>query len=222
MGDSSFSLMLKCLPLCFLLVIATRNEAGSSGSKSKPTFVTCERSYKKIGCYKEGFTNFLLINDRDPTHQSYEGSLIQWTNVGKSLHSLMCRCVKKARRLQYRYVGIRFYAECFGVRDGDISNHVEENGCFQYEQNKQRECEIHDSDECAGSTSEYIYEILPENQDGGYSPWAQWTKCSVPCGNGVKMRNRFCNNPINLGTGKNCSSLGSSTQFIGCSMGKCP
>ena len=55
-------------------------------SESNPKFVTCERSYKKIGCYKEGFTNVLLVNDRDPTHHSYEGILIQWKDVGKSLH----------------------------------------------------------------------------------------------------------------------------------------
>ena len=76
----------------------------------------------------------------------------------------MCRCVKKARKLQYHYVGIRFYAECFGVKDGDLSKHIKEKGCFQYEYDKERECEEHDEDECAGSTSEYIYELLPESK----------------------------------------------------------
>ena len=101
----------------------------------------------------------------------------------------MCRCVKKARKLQYHYVGIRFYAECYGVKDGDLSKKVKEKGCFQYELNEKRECVEHDADECAGSTSEYIYELLPESKClyPLFSPYSQ-SERSVPPFFNIKTR----------------------------------
>ncbi|RUS87810.1 hypothetical protein EGW08_004409 [Elysia chlorotica] len=38
--------------------------------------------------------------------------------------------------------------------------------------------------------------------DGVWSPWAQWSECTVTCSNGTQWRNRTCNGPHHLG--KDC------------------
>ncbi|KAK1794599.1 hypothetical protein P4O66_001319 [Electrophorus voltai] len=44
--------------------------------------------------------------------------------------------------------------------------------------------------------------------DGGWSQWGPWSECSVPCGGGVQMRIRQCNNPTPQGGGRECSGAG--------------
>lgn len=41
--------------------------------------------------------------------------------------------------------------------------------------------------------------------DGGYSPWSDWTSCSEKCGQGMKRRRRYCNNPKPANGGQKCS-----------------
>lgn len=55
--------------------------------------------------------------------------------------------------------------------------------------------------------------------DGGYSDWAEWSDCSNSCPgdrggffNGTRTRTRFCNNPIPSSGGRDCSSLGDSSE----------
>merc|ERR1719422_1048713 len=45
----------------------------------------------------------------------------------------------------------------------------------------------------------------PNPVDGGVGPWSNWTHCTMPCGGGVRMRVRFCNNPTPVGTGAFCT-----------------
>ncbi|XP_048584552.1 SCO-spondin isoform X3 [Nematostella vectensis] len=58
--------------------------------------------------------------------------------------------------------------------------------------------------------------------NGGYSPWSNWTKCSVTCGNGTKTRSRNCTNPVPLHGGNNCTNLGPNSQTIKCDLQACP
>ncbi|KAI5606502.1 SCO-spondin, partial [Silurus asotus] len=44
--------------------------------------------------------------------------------------------------------------------------------------------------------------------DGGWSQWGLWSECSAPCGSGVKLRTRQCNNPSPQGGGRECSGDG--------------
>lgn len=42
---------------------------------------------------------------------------------------------------------------------------------------------------------------------GGWSSWKAWTTCSLTCGNGIKTRQRACDNPKPHFGGLNCKGL---------------
>lgn len=52
------------------------------------------------------------------------------------------------------------------------------------------------------------------DNDEGWSPWAEWTECSVTCGSGTQQRGRSCDVTSN-------TCLGPSIQTRTCSLGKC-
>lgn len=58
--------------------------------------------------------------------------------------------------------------------------------------------------------------------NGGYSPWSDWTQCTVTCGGGESLRSRQCANPAPEFGGKDCSSLGSSSETVKCKIDPCP
>ena len=60
----------------------------------------------------------------------------------------------------------------------------------------------------------YLYIVI----NGNWGPWYDTTKCSKTCGNGVKTRQRKCNNPAPNG-GTPCH--GPSVQTIKCNLGIC-
>ncbi|XP_056594756.1 SCO-spondin [Triplophysa dalaica] len=55
--------------------------------------------------------------------------------------------------------------------------------------------------------------------DGGWSQWAPWSECSTPCGGGVRIRSRQCDNPAPQGGGRQCS--GSGEQLKVCNAHNC-
>ena len=57
--------------------------------------------------------------------------------------------------------------------------------------------------------------------NGAYSPWSDWTPCTVTCGGGESMRTRQCTNPSPEFGGKDCSSLGKSTEIMKCKNDPC-
>lgn len=56
--------------------------------------------------------------------------------------------------------------------------------------------------------------------DGGWGPFGTWSKCSVVCGGGFRLRRRICNNPAPQNDGIECS--GCSIDYEICNAHKCP
>ena len=58
---------------------------------------------------------------------------------------------------------------------------------------------------------------------GGYTPWSNFSECSVSCGDGgVRYRTRNCTNPKPQYGGQNCSKIGPSSDIQACNPIPCP
>ncbi|XP_074627228.1 uncharacterized protein LOC141885237 isoform X4 [Acropora palmata] len=64
--------------------------------------------------------------------------------------------------------------------------------------------------------------LCPE--DGGYTPWSDWSDCDVTCGGGIMQRYRSCTNPSPSNGGRDCSAkgLGSTIESKSCNLISCP
>ena len=60
--------------------------------------------------------------------------------------------------------------------------------------------------------------LLPVN--GHWSAWASWSKCTVTCGDGKKLRRRVCDNPEPANGGKDCK--GHTVETRTCMLADCP
>ncbi|XP_053693670.1 hemicentin-1-like isoform X2 [Sabethes cyaneus] len=73
---------------------------------------------------------------------------------------------------------------------------------------------------CVGSESEIqICKIRECIVDGGWSDWGSWSKCSKPCGVGVRHRKRSCTNPEPKNGGNECE--GENIEVDKCSSKSC-
>ena len=57
---------------------------------------------------------------------------------------------------------------------------------------------------------------------GNYSVWLDFTSCDKTCGNGSKIRRRYCSDPEPRFGGRNCSKLGPETVKVSCNEMPCP
>jgi len=207
-----------------LLLVAVAINQGDA----QKTHVSCERRFRKIGCFTQQSSQSydLLINDRDPTSHAFQGYVLDWKNIEASFHSLACRCNEAAAKKGYDYFAIAFWGECWGGSDestvtGLLRDMLQvPDGCktrgFQ-------NCNDNDIYECAGKAhNEYIYKVA-HGSPGGWSSWAPWSECSKKCGGGTMERSRSCTNPPPYLDGAKCEGiLGESNEVVGCNEEPCP
>lgn len=55
--------------------------------------------------------------------------------------------------------------------------------------------------------------------NGGYTPYSDWSECSVTCGEGVRYRHRSCTSPKPQFGGRDCSHLGAPVDTMPCVKG---
>ncbi|XP_053391767.1 protein jagged-1-like [Mercenaria mercenaria] len=70
---------------------------------------------------------------------------------------------------------------------------------------------------CQSGYSGSLCQVSPA--DGNWSDWSIWSKCSVSCGSGVRLRQRSCDNPPPDEHGKVCQ--GSNTENSDCENDRC-
>ena len=61
---------------------------------------------------------------------------------------------------------------------------------------------------------------LPSLVHGGWTPWTEWSDCSVSCSNGTQSRTRSCTNPAPAHGGRDCE--GEDRQVKDCFLRHCP
>ena len=67
-----------------------------------------------------------------------------------------------------------------------------------------------------------IFSVKPDDVNGGYSMWSQWTLCTKTCGGGTRVRERTCTDPPPAGNGKGCAHLGGPEEQEKCNEDACP
>ncbi|EDO41761.1 predicted protein [Nematostella vectensis] len=119
----------------------------------------------KIGCWSRidtgNLLSELLFTDRDFSSNVYSHKFVDWNNWQTYVNDLLCRCSDAAKAKGYKFIGLRFYAECWGhlKSPGDYAVAVPQVGkCYQ---NYGQRC---DKDEksfaCVGDAlAMYIYNI---------------------------------------------------------------
>lgn len=55
--------------------------------------------------------------------------------------------------------------------------------------------------------------------NGGYTPYSNWSECSVTCGEGVRYRHRSCTNPKPQFGGRDCTRYGAPVATMPCVKG---
>ena len=69
----------------------------------------------------------------------------------------------------------------------------------------------------------FVYSICYFLVNGGYGNWTLSRRCNLTCDQGIEEWSRYCDAPAPRYGGKNCSSLGNSTEIRNCSnLPPCP
>ncbi|XP_031555969.1 uncharacterized protein LOC116292757 [Actinia tenebrosa] len=114
------------------------------------------------------------------------------------------------------YTGWTDWSECSKTCGGGIIKRTR--NCSNPEpQNGGKDCSILGGDQESQSCN-----MMPCPINGNYSEWTEWSSCTVTCGGGEHMRSRMCTNPPPENGGKDCTSIGKSTETAKCNTQSCP
>jgi len=160
--------------------------------KDEDDDAACTMRHKSIGCFEKNVDAVSLFNKK-----------LNWINYPLDLNELICNCSKEAENGNYKYFALRSdsqqntWGTCVGINnpDGKASQLcIDKNSKLCSEGKK-----------CTGFyDADYVYKVALAPIDGGFSEWGAWTACSKRCGDGVKNRYRFCNNPPPMYGGARC------------------
>lgn len=138
----------------FCLIIALHHTAVKASGQALP-HTRCERSYRKLGCFKADSKrlNTLLINDRDQNSPKNDGHALDWNRWNDSIHSLACRCAAAARKNGFKVFGLQNYGECWSGPDADKAYHLDNrsNDCVMILKEPLPSCDMKDPRECMGT-----------------------------------------------------------------------
>lgn len=56
---------------------------------------------------------------------------------------------------------------------------------------------------------------VPNDEDGAWQPWTEWSGCTKSCGSGTRLRSRICKHPAGNGH-PGCLEQGHGTEIQPC------
>lgn len=185
--------------------------------------VSCNRTYKKLGCFKANSKplDTLLITDRGK---------VDWENWEAYVHSLACRCTEATRKRGFTHFGLQNFGECWSGSDADkrYKRDGESDQCVMIFQQPFSLCDnLDDPRECAGYPNvNYVYRI--ENDDEcSKSPCKNGATCvNTPKGFDCKCPQGFkgalCDEDIDECSNSPCKNQGTCVNTIGGFRCTCP
>jgi len=185
---------------------------------------------QKVGCFTKDSTVFpeMLSTNRDSSSRYFTGDKLNWKAFENSIESLACHCAAKAKEGGYVAIALGYYGECHATKDQskfDQLTHSPSSVSNKCVNHGFGECRDTDT-KCIGQErATYVYDFpsqAPEEINGGYSEWSEYSTCSASCGEGEQIRERACINPVPQNGGDGCEALGSATESRPCKIKECP
>lgn len=76
----------------------------------------CQIKYKPIGCFHDDMEiprplPELILNERDPTHPSWNKHLVDWKRWDTYMLEFICRCAAKTKEKGFRFFSTQFFGK---------------------------------------------------------------------------------------------------------------
>ncbi|XP_032240147.2 uncharacterized protein LOC5514576 [Nematostella vectensis] len=82
----------------------------------------CAVEIERVGCFHDDQIPprplpLYILNERDPSAESYNGTDVDWNNWNTYMPGFICRCASLSRQRGYKIFSVQFYAECWSGPD---------------------------------------------------------------------------------------------------------